>query len=136
MMERMDMNICAMLRTLANGSNPETGEMMAPGSLANKPEAIRMLFALADELIAEPEKQKKAKLTPDERQQRNIAEGRPAKSHFPWTEEEKSTLEQEHLSGSNIEDLSMKFERSSRAVAIQLEKMGLITAEQLLSYGL
>lgn len=130
------MNICAMRRTLANGINPETGEMMAPGSLANKPEAIRMLFALADELSAEPEKQKKAKLTPEERQQRNIAEGRPAKSHFPWTEEEKSTLEQEHLSGSNIEDLSMKFERSSRAVAIQLEKMGLITAEQLLSYGL
>lgn len=130
----MDMNGAEMLRALANGINPETGEMMAPDSLTNKPEAIRILFALADELITVSEKPKKAKLTPEERQQKNIAEGRPAKSHFPWTEEEKLALEQEHSSGRNIDELSAKFERSSRAVAIQLEKMGLITAEQLLAY--
>ncbi|WP_435928387.1 hypothetical protein [Dryocola sp. BD613] len=128
------MNISAMLRALANGINPETGEILFSGSVANKPEAIRMLFTLAEELAAEPEKQKKSKLSPEERQQKNIAEGRPAKSHFPWTEEERHQLEESYSQNSSVEALSTQFERSSRAVAIQLEKMGLITAEELMAY--
>ncbi len=128
------MNISAMLRALANGVNPETGEVLSSGSVANKPEAIRMLFTLAEELIAEPEKQKKSKLSPEERQQKNIAEGRPAKSHFPWTEDERHLLEESYNQNNSIEALSTQFERSARAVAIQLEKMGLITAEELVVY--
>ncbi|WP_286175462.1 hypothetical protein [Enterobacter sp. Cy-643] len=51
------MKISAMLKELANGINPETGEMPDAESTANKPEAIRMLFALAEELSMNPEKQ-------------------------------------------------------------------------------
>lgn len=128
------MNISAMLRALANGINPETGEILPSGSVANKPEAIRTLFTLAEELAAEPEKQKKSRLSPEERQQKNIAEGRPAKSHFPWTEEERHLLEESYGQNNSVEALSTQFERSTRAVAIQLEKMGLITAEDLMGY--
>ncbi|MBB1202267.1 hypothetical protein EGM70_18480 [Enterobacteriaceae bacterium 89] len=128
------MTISATLKALANGINPETGECLSSCSVANKPEAIRLLFMLSQELAEEPEKQKKAKLTAEERQQKNLAEGRPAKSYFPWTEEERGLLEQCHSAGHSVEQLSVKFERSVRAVAIQLEKMGLISAEQLLAY--
>lgn len=127
------MNISAMLKALANGVNPETGEFMSAGSIVNQPDAIRLLFTLSDEMADEPEKQKKGKLTAEERQQKNIAEGRPAKSYFPWTELEKSLLEERFRADETIDVLSVKFERSIRAVAIQLEKMGLITAEQLLA---
>ncbi|SQI47063.1 Uncharacterised protein [Serratia plymuthica] len=72
----------AMLRALANGINPETGELLGTASMTGSPEAIRLLFALAEEFQVEPERQKKVKLSPEERQQKNIAEGRPAKSHF------------------------------------------------------
>jgi hypothetical protein len=129
------MTLSAMLKALANGVNPETGECLPSGSVANKPEAIRLLFMLSAELADEPEKQKKSKLTTEERQQRNLAEGRPAKSYFPWTDEERGQLEQSHRSGDTVEQLSIRFERSVRAVAIQLEKMGLISAEQLLAYS-
>ncbi|MCT4700795.1 hypothetical protein MUA02_02890 [Enterobacteriaceae bacterium H20N1] len=109
-------------------------KLLPSGSVANKPEAIRMLFTLAEELAVEPEKQKKSKLTPEERQQKNIAEGRPAKSHFPWTEEERHRLEESYNQNAAIEAPGTQFERSPRAVAIQLEKMGLITAEELMAY--
>ena len=130
----MTTTISAMLKALANGINPETGELLGTGSVANKPEAIRILFILAQELSEEPEKQKKSKLSAEERQQKNIAEGRPAKSYFPWTDEERGLLEERHQAGDSVEQLSLKFERSVRAVAIQLEKMGLISAEQLLAF--
>lgn len=128
------MNISAMLKALANGVNPETGEFMAASSIVNQPDAIRLLFTLSDELADEPEKQKKGKLTPEERQLKNIAEGRPAKAYFPWTDQEKEWLEERFRANESIENLGTKFDRSVRAVAIQLEKMGLITAEQLLAY--
>ncbi|MFB5746965.1 hypothetical protein [Cedecea sp. P7760] len=128
------MKILAMLKALANGIHPETGEILTAESTANKPEAIRILFALIEELSATPEKQKKTKLTPEEKQQRNLAEGRPAKSYFPWTEEEKVILAERFGQSEAIEALGGEFGRSARAVAIQLEKMGLITAEQRLAY--
>lgn len=128
------MKILAMLKALANGIHPETGEILTAESTANKSEAIRILFALIEELSATPEKQKKTKLTPEEKQQRNLAEGRPAKSYFPWTEEEKVILADRFGESEAIAALGGEFGRSARAVAIQLKKMGLITAEQLLAY--
>lgn len=130
----MAMTISAMLKALANGVNPDTGEFMASGSVTNQPEVIRMLFMLSDELAEGPEKQKKVRLTAEERQQKNIAEGRPAKSYFPWTDEERGLLEEHFRANDSVELLSIRFERSMRAVAIQLEKMGLISAEQLLTF--
>ena len=130
------MTISAMLKALANGVNPDTGECMSAGSVVNQPEAIRLLFTLSDELADEPEKVKKVKLTAEERQRKNLAEGRPAKSYFPWTEQERGLLEECFQAQMSIETLSVKFERSPRAVAIQLEKMGLISAEQLLAFTL
>lgn len=125
--------VSAALRALAKGINPETGELLAPGSLANQPDVIRMLFALSEELAERPEKQKKIKLTPEERQQKNIAEGRPANAYFPWAADERVLLDVRYRQNEDINALSQQFGRSTRAVAIQLEKMGLITAEQLLA---
>jgi len=129
------MNTAKILRALANGINPDTGELLTHASLAHAPEMIRMLFALSDELMAQPEKSKKTKLSPQEREQKNIAEGKPAKSYFPWAEEEKKQLEEEYAAGKAVEQLGAELGRSVRAVAIQLEKMGLITAEQLIGYS-
>lgn len=130
------LNLTMILKALANGINPETGELLPRSSVAQAPESIRLLFALSEEFAGAPQgqKDKKAKLSPAERQQKNIADGKPAKSYFPWDEAEKLLLEQRYSSGQAIELLGGDFGRSARAVAIQLEKMGLITAEQLVSY--
>ncbi|MCT4707514.1 hypothetical protein MUA04_06790 [Enterobacteriaceae bacterium H11S18] len=129
------MKTTMMLRALANGINPDTGELLSRSSVAHAPDMIRQLFALSEEFAQQPP-EKKTKLSPEERQQKNIAEGKPAKSFFPWSDDEKQLLEAHYRAGKTPEVLSQEFCRSVRAVAIQLEKMGLITAEQLLSYGL
>ncbi|WPC46991.1 hypothetical protein Q9K10_25100 [Serratia marcescens] len=53
------MNTGTLLRALANGVNPDTGELLRPASAACAPEAIRLLFALANEFDGEVELQKK-----------------------------------------------------------------------------
>jgi hypothetical protein len=133
LMEQNTMTFPAMLKMLVNGEHPDTREVLPPGSVVQRPDVIRMLFAVADELALVPDKQKKSKLTVEERQLKNRAEGRPANAYFPWTEAEKLSLEQGYKGNETIEGLSEKFERSTCAVAIQLEKMGLITAEQFLA---
>lgn len=129
------MTLSTQLKLLANGINPETGEVLDEGSLTGKPEVIRMLFALADELSAyDKPKAKKPRLSPEERRQKNIAEGRPPKSHFPWEEDEKASLISEFGKDRDVSRLSAVFERSVLAVAVQLQKLDLISAEELESY--
>ncbi len=124
------MNLSAQLKLLANGINPETGEVLERESLVHKPEAIRMLFALAEELLVdEKPKTKKPKLTLDERREKNIEEGRLPKSHFPWEEEEKAKLANDFKSLADIGALSSRFERSPLAIAVQLQRMELLSEE-------
>jgi hypothetical protein len=126
------MTLSSQLKLLANGINPETGEVLDESSLTNKPEVIRILFALAEEVSGlDKPRSKKPKMTPDERRQKNLAEGRPAKSHFPWEEEEKTRLGHEFACNADIQHLSGIFERSALAIAVQLQKQNLISEEEL-----
>jgi hypothetical protein len=127
------MNAIEILKCLANGIDPETGEEIPKDSIAHRPETIRALYKLADELSSKQLGSKK-KLSDEERIQKNIELGRPPRSHFPWTDQERAELDSLFKSGYSVEDLSTKFQRTSVAVAIQLEKMGLITKEQCDSY--
>ncbi|RZI43820.1 hypothetical protein EGT07_08630 [Herbaspirillum sp. HC18] len=129
------MTLRSQLKLLANGINPETGEVLEEDSLTNRPDVIRILFALAEELsVLEKPNPKKTKLTPDERRQKNIAEGRPPKLHFPWNEEEKILLANEFNKSPGGKHLAALFERSPLAIAVQLQKLGLISEEELESY--
>ena len=127
------MDTVEVLKCLANGIDPETGEELPKDSVAHRPEVIRAFYGLADELSNRQSGTKK-KQTEAERIQKNIEIGRPPRSHFPWTEQERSELDSLFKSGYSVEDLSAKFQRTSVAVASQLEKMGLITKEQYDSY--
>ncbi|MGQ5795405.1 hypothetical protein ACUNIY_23585 [Serratia sp. IR-2025] len=127
------MNTGILLRALANGVNPDTGELLKPASAACAPEAIRLLFALANEFDGGSELQKKARLTPEDKRQKNLAEGQPA-NYFPWPEEEKLRLRESHAAGATLEALSDEFERSTWSIAVQLQKMGVIGEEQVAAY--
>lgn len=129
------MNTGTLLRALANGVNPDTGELLKPASAACAPEAIRLLFALANEFDGESALQKKARLTPEEKRQKNLIEGRSANAYFPWSEEEKLRLRESHAAGATLEALSDEFERSTWSIAVQLQKMGLIGEEQAAAYS-
>lgn len=124
------MNLSQQLKTLAKGINPESGECLDADSIVNNIDTVRLLFVLAEELEAldKPSK-RKSKLTPEERRAKNIKENKPANTGFPWKEEDKQALAKHYADLNSIELLSKKFERSPLAIAVQLEKLQLISKE-------
>lgn len=123
------------LKLLANGINPETGEVIDDKSLVHKPEVIRILFALSEELSEqEGTKAKKSKITPEERRKKNIEEGRPARSHFPWEATEQENLVREFSKNQDVRYLSSLFERSVLAIAAQLRRLNLISDNDFKKY--
>lgn len=129
------MDLSQQLKILAKGINPDTGEVLNSSSVANTPDAIRLLFSLAEELSDyEKPKKRKNKLTPEQRREKNISEGKPPMSHFPWAKEEKDKLAREFKNNRDISVLADIFERSNLAIAVQLGKLDLITEEEVDSY--
>lgn len=129
------MRLSEQLKLLAKGIHPETGVVLDDSSLTNRPEVIRSLYDLSEELLR-LEKPKKSirKREPKVRREINMSEGKPPKSHFPWSGDEKKLLEETYKSNPNIEQLANSFERSVLAIAVQLQKLGLISEEKLESY--
>lgn len=125
-------------KQLARGFHPETGELLPPDSVAHNPAAIRVLYELAEEFALENfsgiKRKEKVRLTPEQRREKNRAEGKPANAYLPWSEEEKVRLSEVFQQGDDVAALSEQFERSSRSIALMLEKMALITAEEAAAY--
>lgn len=55
-----------------------------------------------------------------------LQSSRHGRSGKAWTDEEEETLRKEFTSGSDLEALAEKLERSTYAVTLRLEKMGLV----------
>ena len=125
-------------KQLARGFHPETSELLPPESAVHSATAIRLLYELADEFshdcFSGVKRKEKVKLTPEQRREKNRAEGKPANAYLPWSEEEKVRLGEVFQRGDNIASLSEQFERSSRSVALMLEKMALMSAEEAAAY--
>lgn len=128
------MTLSEQLKILAKGINPDTGELLENNSIANSPEGIRLLFSLADELQKQSQTKEGLKLSPEQKRQKNISEGKPANSHFPWSDEDREKLASSFDEDPNISNLASEFERSPLAIAVQLEKLSLISSEVLESY--
>lgn len=123
------MDLSEMLKILAEGVNPETGEELSVNSETEDLETVNMLLKLADELPAASIVEQSKRLFGNEKMEQNLEFGRPARSHYPWIEEEKKSLEENYLYGTCVEDLAAKYQRTEKAIALQLQKMGVITEE-------
>ena len=97
------------VRTLADGVDPTTGEVLPKESVYNSPEVIRALFAL---LEATSEK-KKAEQIPN----RNAGK--------PWTDIEDDKLRDEFASKIKISDIAIEHGRTHRAIESRLDYLGL-----------
>ncbi|MDR9467730.1 hypothetical protein [Marinospirillum sp.] len=115
----------SILSALANGVNPATGEVLPDTSPYNEPRVIRALFTL----LNSPRGNKRPKKTPEEKQQENIAAGRPRNAGLPWAENLKEELAEKFRAGVPVEELAQYFERSKVAIFSELVKQGLV--EQL-----
>lgn len=136
------MDLIESLKKMVHGINPVTGKNLPATSITHKIETARVLLALIDELdttkhIDKPTQMKasKPRVDEEEKMQKNIAEGKPKRSHLYWSDEEQKEACAMFKDGASIEAIAAKMMRGARAIAIKLEKAGLISEDQLALYS-
>ena len=95
------------VRILADGINPETGELLPEDSVYHSPEVIRALFTI---LEAVPSPSGKSSLQ---------------NAGNPWTDTEEDQLLDEFQSNMKISAIAKEHGRSRGAIESRLERMGL-----------
>ena len=113
------------VKSLAQGIDPATGEVFAPDSPYNDPKIIRALFKVYE--LAWPAG--RSKLSLDERRQRNLDRGMPRNAGLPWTDEDREAVASGFKNGKTIRQLATAFERSLTAINSELIRQELISPE-------
>jgi len=103
------------VRALADGVNPFTGEAYPDSSPYAEPRALRALYSAIDLMSRELER--------DKRRQRL-----PANFGKPWSEGEDRALTAGFDAGSALAELGRKHGRTPGAIRLRLEKLGKIEA--------
>ena len=118
------------IKMLANGIDPTTGEVHPDVSPFNDPNVIRALFTVLESLKA----LKKPRKTIEQKQQDNINAGMPKNAGLPWTDELKIEVASKFRNGTSTHDLSVYFERTKGAIVSELMKQGLIESRDVVDY--
>ena len=105
----------SVVRSLANGVDPESGEVFAADSVYQRAQTVRALYAAAEAL---------EKAERFERRKREL----PAKTGEPWTEDEDRKLLAAFDAGRALQELAAAHERTMGAVRARLLKYGRINA--------
>jgi hypothetical protein len=101
------------VRALADGVNPVTGEAYPEHSPYAEPRTLRALYAAVDVLQREVERARRR-------------EALPANFGKPWSEGEDRTLIAEFESGLPLPEIGRKHQRTQSSVRLRLEKLGKI----------
>ena len=102
------------VRLLAEGVDPLTGEVLSNESVFNKPDVIRALYTILEVTAPKTEVPKPAKtLDP----KRNAGK--------PWTEVEDDKLRDEFAEKMNLSDIAKEHGRTYGAIEGRLEHLGL-----------
>lgn len=105
----------AVVRSLANGVDPESGEVFPPESPYQRPQTVRALYVAASALEQlERTERRKAQL--------------PQKTGEPWTEDEDRKLLAAFDAGRALQELGAAHERTPAAVRARLVKYGRLAA--------
>ncbi|TAK85586.1 MAG: hypothetical protein EPO20_11320 [Betaproteobacteria bacterium] len=105
----------AVVRSLANGVDPETGEVFAPETPYQRPQVVRALYEAASAL---------ERIERFERRRSQM----PQKTGEPWSEEEDRKLLAAFDAGRALQELAAAHERTMGAVRARLLKYGRINA--------
>jgi hypothetical protein len=113
------------VKTLAQGVDPNTGEVFSPESPYNEPGIIRALFTV-HEFVRQA---RKPRMSVDEKRQENLDLGRPRNYGLPWTDGDRAKVAKAFEDGSAIEELAATHERSQGAIRAELIRQGLLTPD-------
>jgi len=113
------------VKNLAQGVDPTTGEVFAPNSPYNDPRVIRALFTVHD--LARPAK--RPKMSADEKRQENLNHGRPRNAGLPWNDDARALVASGFQDGKTVEELAEALERSRGAIHAELIRQGLVSPD-------
>lgn len=105
----------AVIRSLANGVDPESGEVYPPESSYQRPQTVRALYVAASAL---------EQVDRIERRKSQL----PQKTGQPWTEDEDRKLLAAFDAGRALQELAAAHERTAAAVRARLVKYGRLAA--------
>lgn len=110
------------VRALADGVNPITGEAYPDHSPYAEPRTLRALYAAVDLMQKEIERERRR-------------ERLPANFGKPWVGDEDAVLEKEYDSGMPLGEIARRHQRtqSSIRLRLRLEKLGKIEASSSVS---
>ena len=100
-----------LLRTVAEGVNPFTGEILPEDCVCNQVEMVRAIYCVLNEV--RPPTEKKAK-------------SQPENAGKPWSESERNEVAEEYRSGMTMTAIARKHQRSRGSIEAKLAQMGLI----------
>jgi hypothetical protein len=108
------------LKTLADGVDPSTGERFSAGSPYQDSDTIRALY-YAVQVLSNPVQAGERRATQKDQ---------PENAGRPWSDEEEAQLGRAFESGKTILDLAQEHKRSRIAIEARLVKLGKIAAPQ------
>lgn len=115
----------SIVKNLAEGVDPNTGEVFAPDSPYNEPRIIRALFTVHDFV----RQARKPRMSVDEKRQENLDLGRPGNYGLPWTDDARSRVAKGFEDGKAIEELAATHERTQGAIRAELIRQGLLSPD-------
>ncbi len=109
------------VRTLAQGVDPITGEVFAADSPYNHPRVIRALYTLHEHV-----RRTGGRMGDDEKRQRNAERGLPRNAGLSWTEEDRARVATGFEKGEPLEALADAVGRTRTAIHAELIRQGLV----------
>jgi hypothetical protein len=113
------------VKTLAQGIHPTTGEAFPAESPYNDPDVTRALFSIL-EFVKQAKKPRKSV---DERRKQNLEFGRPVNSGLPWSDEDRLVVRSGFREGMTVEKLAAKLGRSSGSIVAEVIRQDLLPPE-------
>jgi hypothetical protein len=115
----------ALLKTLAQGVDPTTGEVFPPDSPYIHPIVIRALFTISD--LARSARN--PKMSVEEKRRENLDHGMPGNAGLPWTDDARKHVASQYQDGKTIEELASILERTRGGIRAELIKQELLSPD-------
>lgn len=115
------------LRRLASGENPETGEHLAPESVFEEPKVIRALYRGLEELEDLERTQMRRKRIEERRREKDARRGDeslPRNAGRPCDAEGDARLVTLWENGATVNEIAEQMERRSGGIAARLVRLG------------
>jgi hypothetical protein len=113
------------LKALAEGIDPGTGESFPAGSSYQQPDTVRALFA-AIRLLEKPPAMAASPASVPPGTATSPGKSAPENAGRPWSEEEDARLGRTYDAGKSIEELAGMHKRSKWAIEARLARLGKI----------